>query len=123
MHALRNGPLSAIPQSPVSGGGLKTGSPMLSDTQRDYFSLRTRTDPSPSRDGERKEPPTPGTSAPVAATPGTTPGGSSLMGRFKGFGKKKTLDTPMAPVQEQAPVAEDTVRLWPSRVLGRDLIQ
>ncbi|KAK4684516.1 WD repeat-containing protein 48, partial [Tremellales sp. Uapishka_1] len=89
-QAMKTGPLSAIPQSPSmdNGGG-----------GRDYFSVKKPQETSPERDRERQPP--------------TTPGGS-FMGKFKGFGKKKTLDTPMstvAEVQQEAPTEDDTPKV------------
>lgn len=114
---LRSGPLSAIPQSPATGslhaGGASPGDVL---NRGDYFSPRKgsgrATDPSP----DRSQPPTTpgnergtGNDKPQPPALGTTPGGS-FMGKFKGFGKKKTVETPLVPVVEPPPPPpEDTV--------------
>ncbi|ORY31816.1 hypothetical protein BCR39DRAFT_587333 [Naematelia encephala] len=123
-NALRTGQLSAIPQSP------STVSP-AENVRGDYFSSRRKADASPSRADDRSTgaPPTPG--AEKQSTVPQTPGGGSLMGKLKGFGKKKTAETPMstvveskeAPEQDKGPkISErdaeqlrilDTVRAYP----------
>lgn len=74
----------------------------------DYFSIRRKPETSPSL-AEDKVPSTPSATSQSVQTPLQTPGGS-LMGRLKGFGKKKAAEMPMSTVvesQEAAP--EDTV--------------
>ncbi|OCF44317.1 hypothetical protein I317_01762 [Kwoniella heveanensis CBS 569] len=102
-QALKSGQLSAIPQSPTASTQ-PTLSPQteMSSSNRDYFSInRKRNDPSPSRDNDRDKS--------SATTPGlgTTPGGGSFMGKFKGFGKKKQTETPMSTVVEKVQTPED----------------
>lgn len=92
-NALRNGQLSAIPQSPATVSPVDRGQP-------DYFSLQ-RQDHSPSRADEDKKlaPQTPG--GMLSPSVPQTPGGSfSKLGKLKGFGKKKTAETPMMVVPE-----------------------
>ena len=100
---MRSGPLSAIPQSPATGslhGGASPGDVL---NRGDYFSPKRGSraaDPSP----DRSQPATtPGAErAPEKPPLGTTPGGS-FMGKLKGFGKKKTAETPLVPVIEPPP--------------------
>lgn len=126
-HSFRNGPLSAIPQSPGPnslGASLNAGtsSPQPADNRGDYFSMRKRVDSSPNRETGTKEPPTPGAGsathpgatnekAPPGQTPAPATPGGKMMGKFKVFGKKKEKETTMSPVVENEPlvVEEDTV--------------
>lgn len=112
----RSGQLSAIPQSPATGS-LTAPSPGDILSRGDYFSPKRRAaDPSP----DRSQPATtPGEKdkdqgKDKSPAPGTTPGGS-FMGKLKGFGKKKTAETPLVPVVEPPPPPpEDTVSLTPA---------
>ncbi|WOO83377.1 WD repeat-containing protein 48 [Vanrija pseudolonga] len=87
--------------SPAGGGAtpgsLKSmGSPLDTSASRDYFSMRRKAEPSPSRGGNEDKTPT----ASVPATP-IPSGGSSILGKkFKGFGKKKATESPMTTVPE-----------------------
>ncbi|WVQ84243.1 hypothetical protein IAT38_006395 [Cryptococcus sp. DSM 104549] len=104
--------LTAIPPSPAvsqAASGPGSGTTPLKDGSggRDYFTLKNgrKTDPSPPREGGDAGLGANGKKAAGAQTPGT-PG--SLMGRFKGFGKKKQAEAAMAPVVEQEVPPEDT---------------
>ncbi len=105
VKALRTGPLSAIPQSPIQ----PAGSPVDGPAKGDYFSIRRKPDTSPAR-GDDKGPPTPGGTLQSMQTPLQTPGGS-FMGKLKGLGKKKPAETIMSTVVEaQEAPPEDTAR-------------
>lgn len=109
---MRTGPLSAIPQSPATASLAGGASPGDVLSRGDYFSPKSsrKADPSPDRSQPATTPGEKEKDKPPAL--GTTPGGSSFMGKFKGFGKKKTADTPLVPVVEPPPPPpEDTVRI------------
>lgn len=120
-HALRNG-LSAIPQSPhalvppATGGSIIAGSasPGIGETRGDYFSVRKRPEHSPARESVPAT--TPGvserdksvkdgsTGTKDIASSAPTPG---LMGKLKGFGKKKEKEAAMSAVKEEEVVKEE----------------
>ena len=115
---MRSGALSAIPQSPTTGS-IAGASPGDILSRGDYFSPKRKADPSP----DRSQPATtPGEKEKdkVGSVP-QTPGGS-FMGKFKGFGKKKQAETPIAPVVEApTPPPEDTVSTKPLQANMSDI--
>lgn len=117
-NALRTNGLSAIPQSPHglvppgTGGSVIAGSvsPGVGEMRGDYFSSRRRPDTSPAREsapattpGEKSEKDKSVKDVNVASS-APTPG---LMGKLKGFGKKKEKESPMSVVKEDEVVKEE----------------
>lgn len=116
-QALRTGPgtLSSVPQTPgsvVSGGAPTTPGETLGTSygtsRGDYFSTR-RKDPSPSRADENKTPTTP-SAADKAKEKEAKEKESSMMGKFKGFGKKKKAETMSTVVESKETAVEEQVR-------------